>query len=164
MTANLVGDAQALVLKDVSRYRQLCDALSHSRAARASQRDECFAFIERFVQGLIRFLKIPPEHVRLAPPDGSRDEGPLTVSAASSLAEDGFWRTGLHLTICGPAPGALSVVVALVLHVKKREKNFLFKLCSDGPAIEIPDASDTDSSPAYDFVFQRLLTSLRAPA
>ena len=164
MAPNLAREGQASVFKDDSRYRQLVDALSYSRAARASQRDQCFAFIERFVQGLIGFLTIPSDHVRLAPPDGPHDEDALTVSAASSLAEDGYWRTGLHLTINGQAPGKLSVVVALVLHIKKQEEHFLFKLCSNGPAIEIPDAPDADTSLAYDFVFQQLLTSLGAPA
>lgn len=164
MAADLAHEGQPAVLNDVSRYRQLCEALSHARAARASRRDECFAFIERFVQGLIRFLKIPPEFVRLAPPDGRRDEGALTVSAASSLGEDGFWRTGLHLTICGRAPRTCSVVVALVLHTKKQGEHFHLKLSSEGPEVSIRDVPDADFSPAYDFVFQRLLSSLQSPA
>jgi hypothetical protein len=164
MAADLASRGQASVFDGVSRYRQLCDALAHARAARAAQRDECFAFIERFVQGLIRFLNIPAEHVRLAPADGARDAGPLTVSAASSLAEDGFWNTGLHLTICAEAAGTPSVAVPLVLHIKKQETRFLFKLFSEGPEIEIADGPGADPSPAYDFVFQQLLNSLRAPA
>jgi len=162
MTANLARDVQGPVSVDISRYDQLCDALVHSRALRVSERDECFAFIERFVQGMIRFLKIPPHRVKLAAPDGQHDEGPLTVSAASSLGEDGFWQTGLNLTVCDQAPGAVSVVVTLVFHIRKKEKTFLFKLFSDGPALEIPDARDADPSPAYDFVFRQLLASLRA--
>jgi hypothetical protein len=146
-------------LEGVSWCRQLCDALTHARAAR---RDECFVFIERFVQGLILFLEIPAEHVRLVSADGSCDAGPLTVSTASSLAEDGFWNTGLHLTFCGEAPGTSSVAVLLVLHVKKKEEKFLFKLFSEGPEIEIADGPGADPLPAYDFVFQQLLASLRA--
>lgn len=147
--------------RERSRCGQLCDALSHSRAARASRRDECFSFVEHFVQGLIRFLEIPSDLVRLAHPDGPRDEAPLTVSGASSLAEDGFWRTGLNLTIRGRAGRSPSVVVTLVLHVKKNGE-FSFKLFPDAPVLRIADAPDANLSPAYDLVFQQLLTWLRS--
>jgi len=156
--------AQSAAVDDSSRYGQLCDALSHSRAARASQRDECFSFVERFAQGLIQFLEIPPDLVRLALPDGSLDEAPLTVSGASSLAEDGFWQTGLNLTIRGRAGRSPSVVVTLVLHVKKKDGVFSFKLLPDGPILRIADTPDADLSPAYDLVFQQLLTWLQTPA
>jgi hypothetical protein len=105
MYADFFRMAQSTEADDGSRYGQLCDALSHSRAARASQREECFSFVERFVQGSIRYLEIPPDLVRLALPDASLDEAPLTVSGASSLAEDGFWQTGLNLTIRGERGG-----------------------------------------------------------
>jgi hypothetical protein len=146
-----------------SRYGQLCDALSNSRAARASQREECFSFVERFVQGLIGYLEIPPDLVRLALPDGSLDEAPLTVSGASTLVEDGFWQTGLNLTIRGRAGRSPSAVVTLVLHVKKGDGVFAFKLFPDGPLLRIDDAPDADLSPAYDLVFQQLLTWLQSP-
>ena len=164
MYADFSRVAQSAAADDSSRYGQLCDALSHSRAARASQRDECFSFVERFAQGLIQFLEIPPDLVRLALPDGSLDEAPLTVSGASSLAEDGFWQTGLNLTIRGRAGRSPSVVVTLVLHVKKKDGVLSFKLFPDGPILRIADASGADLSPAYDLVFQQLLTWLHSPA
>jgi len=163
MYADFPHAGQSTAERDGSRYGQLCDALSDSRAARASQRDECFSFVERFVQGLIRFLEIPPEFVRLALPDGSRDEAPLTVSGASSLADDGFWRTGLDLTIRGRAKRSPCVVVTLVLHVKKQDGEFSFKLFPDAPTLRIADAPEADLSPAYDLVFQQLMTWLRSP-
>ena len=164
MYADSIRVTESTAADDDSRYGQLCDAFSHSRAARASQREECFSFVERFVQGLIRYLEIPPDLVRLALPDGPLEEAPLTVSGASSLAEDGFWQTGLNLTIRGRAGRSPSVAVTLVLHVKKKDGVFSFKLFSDGPILRIDDAPDADLSPAYDLVFQQLLTWLRSPA
>ena len=163
MYADFLRVARSTAAGDGSRYGQLCDALSHSRAARASKREECFSFVERFVQGLIRYLEIPPELVRLALPDASPDEAPLTVSGASSLAEDGFWQTGLNLTIRGRSGRPPSVVVTLVLHVKKNGV-FSFKVLPEGPVLRIDDAPDADLSPAYDLVFQQLLTWLQSRA
>jgi hypothetical protein len=151
-------------LVEDSRYEKLCAALARARAERVARRDECFAFIERFVQGLIRFLKVPPDRVQLAPADGAAPNGPLTVGAASSLAEDGYWKTGLHFTIGGDAPGAVSVVVALVLHIKKKERNFLFKLMPDAAPLKLASVPDAKPSDAYDFVFQQLLDSMGSPA
>jgi hypothetical protein len=164
MYADFLRVGASSAVGDDSRYGQLCDALSHSRAARASQREECFAFVERFVQGLIQYLEIPPDLVRLALPDGSLDEAPLTVSGASSLGEDGFWQTGLNLTIRGRAGRSPSVAVTLVLHVKKKKGLFSFKLFADGPILRIDEAPDADLSPAFDLVFQQLLTWLRSTA
>jgi hypothetical protein len=165
MAAFLTQEAERPVLVDDSRYVQLCEALSRARAERVARRDECFAFIERFIQGLIQYLKIPLDLVRLAPPSGesSPNDAPLTVGAASMLGEDGYWQTGLQLKIGGQTPGAVAVVVALVLHIKKKDRNFLFKLMPDGPAIKISDAPGADASHAHDFVFQQLLDSLRGP-
>ena len=65
-----------------SRYEQLCDALAQTRAERVARRDECFAFIERMVQGLIEHLKIPSDLVRLTPPSGPPSEPCGTSDAA----------------------------------------------------------------------------------
>ena len=164
MAVDLVRDPQSAVFIEDSRYEQLCSASARARAERVARRDECFAFIERFVHGLIRFLKAPPDRVRLAPADGSAPDAPLTVGGASSLGEDGYWKTGLHLSIGGDAPGAVSVVVALVLHIKKKERNFLFKLMPDAAPLKLAGVPEVEPSDAYDFVFQQLLDSMGSPA
>jgi hypothetical protein len=156
-------EPQGPVLTSDSRYEQLCDALVQARAERVARRDECFAFIERLVQGLIDHLAIPSDLMRLAPPIGVPGDDPLTVGAASTLGEDGYWQTGLHLTIGGQAFGSPSLVVALVLHVKKKDGVFLFKLAPDGPTLKISEEPDADASEAHDFIFQQLLDSLRIP-
>jgi hypothetical protein len=164
MSADLAEEAPASVATGGSRYNQLREAVSRSRATRASQRDECFAFIARFVRGLIRFLEVPPDLVRLGPPDDTHHIDSLTVSAASSLAEDGFWKTGIHLKICRQAAGSPSVVVTLVLHTRKTDGCFLLKLLPDAEALRIPDAADADLSPAYELVFQQILDWLQSHA
>ena len=130
---------------------------------RVARRDECFAFIERMVQGLIEHLKIPSDLVRLAPPSGPPGDEPLTVGAATTLGEDGFWQTGLHLTIGGRSFGSAALVVALIFHVKKKDGTFLFKLAPDGDTLKVSDDPDADVSEAHDFVFHKLLDSLRVP-
>jgi hypothetical protein len=163
MAADLAREARGPVFVADSRYGQLCEALVRARAERVARRDECFAFIERFIHGLIDFLRIPRDRVRLAPANGGAADGRLTLGAATSLGEDGFWRTGLQLTIGGGAPGTVSVVIPLVLHIKKKDRNFQFKLMPDGMPLEISAAPDADASHAYDFVFQRLLDAMRSP-
>jgi hypothetical protein len=164
MPGHLARESQGTVFVEDSRYEQLCAALARARTERVARRDECFAFIECFVGGLIRFLEVPPDCVRLAPADGSTCAGPLTVGAASSLGEDGTWQTGLQLDIGAGATGAASVVVALVLHIQKKERNFLFKLRPDAAPRTLSGAPDADRSEVYDFVFQQLLASMRGPA
>lgn len=163
MAVYVAREPQAPVSTRDSRYEQLCEALAHARAERTARRDECFSFIERMVQGLIEHLKIPSELVCLVPPAGRPGNEPLTVGAASTLGENGFWQTGVHLTIGGRKFGSAALVVTLVFHVKKKDGTFLFKLAPDGETLKVPDDPDADASEAHDFIFHKLLDSLRVP-
>jgi len=162
MAAYITNEAEGPGISSESRYEQLCDALARARTERAARREECFAFIERTIQGLIEHLEIPSELVLLAPPDGTPGEE-LTVGAATRLGHDGFWQTGVHLKIEGKSFGSPSLIVALVLHVKKQEGAFLFKLTPDGPTLKVSDDPDADATEVHEFVFHRLLDSLRVP-
>jgi hypothetical protein len=163
MSAAAASEAGGPILTSDSRYDRLCDALAQSRAERVARRDECFAFIERLVQGLIEHLRIPSDLVRLAPPSGPASREPLTVGAASVLGDDGFWQTGVHLTIGGQTFGSAKMVVALVFHVKKKNGTFWFKLAPDGETLKISDDLDADTTEVHEFVFNQLLDSLRVP-
>jgi len=163
MAAYIPHDAGGPRLPGESRYAQLCDALEQSRIERAARREECFAFIERTIHGLIEHLEIPSELVLMAPPDGPPGRE-LTIGAATRLSDDGFWQTGVHLKIEGKSFGSPSLIVALVLHVKKQGDGFLFKLTPDGLTLHVSDDRDADASEVHEFVFRRLLDSLRFPA
>ena len=143
-----------------SRYAQICEAWYRRHRTRLDRRDAAFLFVERFVAGLIDFLEIPPERVELAPPDDSVDEAPCTVSAASAPARDGFWCTGLRLTLVSPMPRVPRLSVKLMLHFKEWQGTYLFKLHLDGDAVELRDAPDADLGPGFELIFDELLVWL----
>ena len=143
-----------------SRYAQICDAWYRRHRTHLDRRDAAFAFVERFVVGLIDFLEIPPKRVGLAPPDDSVGDAPRTASAASAPARDGFWCTGLSLALVSPVPRVPRLSVRLMLHFKEREGTYLFKLHRDGRTVELRDAPDADLGPAYQLIFDELLVWL----
>jgi len=144
----------------MSKYEELCQAYANSRKTYVEYRNACFGFAQDLIEGLVNFLQVPEERIRLVPVNRDPDpEAVYTLSSAMHLDEDTYWHVGVVVDLSDPAGAFPPQAVLIKLLVKRHDGTFYVRLGQDGDDMRVRDGYPQDMALVMEHVFTTIKES-----
>jgi len=147
----------------MSKYDELCSIYRESRNEYFHFEKECFAFAERLVGQMVKYLSIPDEQIKLFPTVG--DASPTliySVRDAMRMGPDTFWYLGLGIELqCRNCPDTPDQPVLINLAIRKDGDQFIVKISDKDQGHRIKE-NLSNTNDFFDYLFNAVKDLLQA--
>lgn len=145
----------------MSKFEELCAALSAVREEYSAYRQQCMAFIGQLKQGLAEYLDAPEGSIAFFAVEGSfagrRVDGP---AASMHLGDDTYWHFGIVLDLFEEEGLMPYHNVGFRFRLKEVAGIYVLHV-EDSQQFEIPVDDPSRAKAVYDFIFQHLKNRYR---